>query len=393
MTNSEKNTLIVEQVAGDYLPQFQHLADTFKNNFTQLNETGAGLCVYYQGKVAVNLYGSHHSVNGHWKPQDRVCTMSASKAPLALCLHLLAEREKLSFTDKVSKYWPEFSQNGKGEVTVYQLLNHTAGLAIVRNCKSGDIFNWSSMVKALEQAPLISTPGEVLTYHALTFGHLIGELIRRIDGRMPSDFFHQEISMPFNIAYDLRYLTEHNIRPIVVQPQFNKLPLWLFSKVLPLIPHWKMQYFRPCDTNYHPNSLAWQHSEIPAVTGQGSASGLAKLYAFLAHDGQLDGQRLCSEETINNIQHTSFDAIEQASKQHWHMGLGFLLNSPELVAFGPNSTSFGHVGMGGATGFCDPDNKLSFAYVTERYHQPNKDDKSMAGKRLQHLIKACYDSL
>ena len=383
----------IEQLRGICHPQFRPLAQAFEKCFSQLNETGAALCVYHRGELVVDLYGSHRSINGLWRANDRVCTMSASKGPLALCVHILAEKQQLSLSDKVSKYWPEFAQNGKEDVRISQLLNHSAGLPIIGNCRSGDIFNWCAMTRAIEEAPLIFPAGERMVYHALTFGHLVGELIRRVDGRMPSDFFHQEISQPFDIDYDLRHIDHQPTRDINDDGQFSRLSLWLCSKLVPLIPHWKMQYFRPCDHHYHPNSPKWKNCEFPAVSGQGSAKGLAKLYAFLANGGELNGKRLCQESTVKQIVQNSMKAQEVTTKQLWHMGAGFMINSPELVSFGSSVNSFGHMGMGGAVGFADPENQLAFAYVTEKYHKPNKQDKSMSGQRLQSLITASYQCL
>lgn len=390
---SKRNLDGIDQLEGDCHPDFLPLLEVFRENFLAYGESGAALTVYLQDKPVVNLYGSHGSHNGHWQSEDRVCTMSCSKAPLALCLHLLMEKGQAAPDDKVARHWPEFAQNGKDHVSIRQLLNHTAGLPVIRNCNNGDIFNWQRMVTALEQAPLVFPAGQKIVYHALTFGHLVGELIRRIDGRMPGDFFHQEISVPFGIEYDLRAFPEHHIRSIAPHPQFRPLPLWLFSKLPMILPGWKMQYFRPCNQHYHPDSESWRASEIPAVTGQGSAAGLARLYAFLANQGALGGQELCQPQTVQRLMSISAEGTEQTSGKHWRMGQGFMLNSPELVAFGDNPRCFGHMGMGGATGFADPDIGLAFAYVTEKYHHPGRKDKSMAGKRLNRLISACYNTV
>lgn len=393
MKNSTPLRTHVEQINGHYDPEYQPLYDQFLANFTEFNETGAAICVYRNGKQVVNLFGSHHSLNGPWQQDSRVCTMSCSKAPLALCIHILMERGLLSIDDPVAKHWPAFASCGKEAITIKHILNHTSGLPIITHCKNGDIFHWERMIKAIEKSSPIHTPGEKIIYHALTFGHLIGELIRRVDGRMPADFFHEEISQPYDLDYDLRHFPDQKIRSIAPHPNFRAIALQVFCKLPYLIPSWKMQYFKPCSKHYHPNAQQWQQSEIPAVTGQGSAAGLARLYAFLAGNGKLGEQTLCTPETIQRLSSVSKEGIESTSNCHWRMGLGFMLNSPEFVSFGDNPNSFGHMGMGGAIGFTDPKQKLAFAYVTEKYHHPNKRDKSMAGNRLQNLIKSCYQSL
>lgn len=378
------------QVAGFARPEYKNLKQAFYDIFAFHRESGAAISVFKDGQLVVNLYGSLNSHNGEWEEQDRVCTMSCSKAPLALCILILVDRGLLDLDTPIVHYWPDFGSSNKSRITTRMILNHTSGLVNTNKVKPGDIFNWSKMIKGLEDASPTFTPGKVLAYHALSFGHLLGELIHRIDGRMPRDFFHQEVAQPFDIDYDLSYFDKHKIRQIKETSQFKASTLKLMSYWLPFIPFWKFQYFRPCNEDYHPNSEQWKNSEIPAVTGQGSAKGLAKFYAILANKGILNDRRLLSEELVNQLSQTSCQQKERSSNTNWRMGLGFILNSPELCSFGPNSESFGHFGMGGAVGFADPDANLSFSYVTEHYHQPNKQDRSIVGKRTQLLIDALY---
>ncbi|HBR96646.1 MAG TPA: hypothetical protein DD979_04620 [Gammaproteobacteria bacterium] len=378
------------QLDGDAADRFTPLADEFRSLLRAHGETGAAIAVYQGGERVVDMYGSHGSTQGEWHADDRVCTMSACKGPLALCVHLLHERGALSLDDPVAQYWPAFDNNGKGAITVAMLLNHTSGLPIVREVSYGNVFSWSTMCEALAATSPEFPPGERLVYHAITFGHLVGELIRRVDGRMPSVFFDEEIAQPLGIEYALRFRSSDRIRAIAPNARYSGLPLWLYSRVFSLLPSWKMQFFKPCSTAYHPNSAQWARSEVPAVTGQGSARGLAKFYAFLAGDGRLAGDTLCSPSTVAQLRQCSVEALEASSGLPWRMGAGFMLNSPEFCSFGPNPNSFGHMGMGGAAGFADPDAALSFAYVTEQYHHPNKHDKSVSGQRLQRLVEALY---
>ncbi len=383
----------IQQLDGKCDARFAQLAETFVENFSLRGDTGAAVAVYLRGKKVVDLYASNQSPNGLWQASDRICTMSSCKAPLAFCLLLLIERDQLHLDASISSYWPEFVANGKSSVTVKHLLTHTAGLAIIRNCQSGDLFNWQKMTQAIAAAKPMHPPGEALYYHALTFGHIAGELIRRIDGRMPSEFFHQEISVPHDIAYDLSHLPGQYVRKTPAIAQFNKFALWFYSQLPRFVPYWKMQFFRPCNSDYQPNSEAWRSSEFPAVSGQGSARGLANFYAFLATKGVLDGEQLCSQKSVAELSYPHVSACEQATQQHWRMGLGFMLNSPEFISFGPGENTFGHAGMGGSIGFADPDEQLSFAFVTEHYHQLTRHDKSMEGQRLRLLIDNCYSCL
>ncbi|TMO68698.1 serine hydrolase domain-containing protein [Pseudoalteromonas aurantia] len=379
------------QLESKFEPEFKALVEAFRDNFAQHGETGAAIAVYQKGELVVNAYGSHQSANGIWRPADRVYTMSACKAPLAFCIHLLAERGLLNLDAYVSDYWPEFSSHGKAKIKVVHVLNHTSGVAIVDKVKAGDVFHWQTMVTALEQTKPLHQPGEKIVYHAVTYGHLLGELIRRVDGRMPTQFFQQEVAEPLGLNYTLSHFDDGHTRWVNEGKTSPKL-LWFYAKVLAKLPYWKLKYFAPCGPNYSPNAQAWRHAQAPAVTGEGSALGLAKFYAMLINQGRWQQQQICQQQTVNHFITATIEGQEQTMGRQWRMASGVMLNSPEMVSFGSNPNAFGHFGMGGAVGFADPDRELAFAYVTEKYHQPNKTDKSMAGYRLERLIAALYQS-
>ncbi|MBE0457262.1 MAG: serine hydrolase domain-containing protein [Pseudoalteromonas sp.] len=375
-------------------PQFNSLKSAFLDIFNQLNETGAAVCVYHRGNKVAHLYANAKQMNSpDWNKNDYVPIMSCSKAFLATCIHILAARKQLDIDAPVSQYWPEFAKNSKETITIKMVLAHTAGLPCHFNGKDGDIFNWQQSIKNIQNAQSIFKPGQEIAYHALTYGHILGELVYRVSGISPSQFFYENIAEPFGIESGLAQRQGIIYRTIRDYPDFTPSKLTFFSKWLPKLPFWQCQFFRPCNKDYHPNSHAWATSSIPAVNGYSTAQGMAKLYAFLANDGQLKNQTLLPKCQVNTLKECIFSGIEKASKTHWRMAAGFMLNSPEFCSFGPNKNNFGHMGMGGSVGFSDPDNKLSFAYVTESFHRPDKHDRSICGKRMQHLIKACYECL
>lgn len=378
-------------INGEYAPQFKPVYDQLYHNLDMLNEVGAAVCIYHGGKRVAHIYGvNKHVTRSLWQADDYVSVMSCSKAFLALCIHTLAAKGKLSLNAPVRQYWPEFGQNGKQDILISMVLAHTAGVPVCHIGDVGDIFDWQQNIHNLEQTKATFKAGDTLAYHALTYGHILGEIIRRVDGRMPSVFFQEEIAAPFGLAVSLNKPTDKTVRPIKETADFSKTKLCLSSKWLPKLPFWQCQYFRQCSEQYQPNSKLWSHSEIPAVTGHATAHGMAKLYAFLANQGELENQVLLPSNAVSVLKQLHVSAKEAATKTLWYMGSGFMLNSPELCRFGPNPNSFGHMGMGGAVGFADPDNNLAFAYVTEHFHGKSKKDKSIAGKRMQSLIEACY---
>ncbi|MBQ4811399.1 beta-lactamase family protein [Pseudoalteromonas luteoviolacea] len=381
------------QIDGYLCEKFSPIHQAFERNFVQFSETGAAVCIFHKGKLAAHLYGSYHSPNGPWADSDRVAFMSCSKALLAICIHLLAARKVISLDAPVKTYWPEFANNGKRNITIDAVLNHTAGLPSHNTGSSGDIFEWQKTIHNIERAKPIFLHQQKLAYHALTFGHILGEIIHRVDGRTPSQFFKDEIAVPFDINCALTKDPQFTHRAIINTKAFSPSLLYFMSHWLPIIPHWKCQFFRQCNTEYHPNSLSWSQGQIPAVTGHGSAYGLAKLYAFLAQDGALNNQQLLPRAQVRKLRELSIAGRELTTNMHWRMGSGIMLNSPPFCDMGPNQESFGHMGMGGSIGFADPKAQLSFAFVSEHFHQPHKNDPSIGGRRMQNLIKACYQCL
>ncbi|MEC8328216.1 MAG: serine hydrolase domain-containing protein [Pseudomonadota bacterium] len=381
------------QIEGFIEPKFESLQRAFNALFIEHGETGAAVAVYQNQKLVAHLYGTNQSPNGAWHKSHRVCTMSSSKGPLALCVLLLASRGKLNLDAPVAEYWPEFAQNGKGSITTRHILNHSAGLASIANTKPGDIFDWQTMTQALAAAKPRFAAGEALVYHALTYGHLLGEIICRVDGRMPNAFFQQEIAAPFGIDYALAHSDNQISRNIIPTKQFSPFVLKLMSRWLSKIPHWKWQFFKPCSEHYQPNSDLWRSSEIPAVTGQGTAEGLAKLYAILANKGSLNGKELFSQQWFDTTFKVPPARLEFISKVYWAMQNGFMFNAPDIFPIGPNKHAFGHFGMGGSFGFADLESGLAMAYVTEKYHEPSKHNNTLMGQRAESLINAMYQSI
>lgn len=380
------------EIKGTVLDRFKPLKDVFVDNFTRHHETGAAICVYHNGQLVVNLYGNNKHTSP-WQANHRVSVMSCSKAMLAICIHKLAANRQIELDAPICRYWPEFAKHNKAHITIASVLNHSAGLPCHSTGKPHDIFDWQASISNLESAAPIFRTGQKLVYHALTYGHILGEVLRRVDGRVPSTYFDQEIAQPLEIDCALKRQENYPHRDIKPSPAFSHFGLQIMSRWLPYIPYWKYQYFRPCSEHYHPNSSAWHTSEIPAVSGHASALGLAKMYAFLANGGTLTGKTLLPPSQVKTMTQLSFAGQELATQKQWRMGAGMMLNSPGLCPMGPNLETFGHMGMGGSIGFADPKSQLAFAYVTESFHTPNKYDKSFCGKRQQNLIKGLYKSL
>lgn len=384
-------------------PGFEAVFKTFQDLYARDLELGSAVCIHVKGEKVVDLWGGHADPDRktNWQHDTEVNTFSACKAMLALCLLHLIDQGKANLDDPIILFWPEFANadhEAKSKVSLRHLLSHTAGLPAMKTCKAGDVFDWEAMINALELAPLLWPSGEKLAYHAITFGHLVGEVVRRISGQMPSSYFEEHFAAPLTASYGLRFRSERAgwTADCDGYSWRSRAYTSFLSQILPRFGGWKTQYFRPCNGDYHPNSKAWRSCEAPAISGFGNARGLSKVYAMLAAGGEMDGQRYFSKEIADQIAGLPDRPElkdEQASGMQVRIGLGFFFNHGPLAGFGPNPNNFGHCGMGGSTAFSDIDNNVSFAYVCNHLHTPPKSKRAMVDERAQSLITSLYECL
>ena len=154
------------------------------------------MCVIVDGEIVVDIWAGHKNKDRtkDWSEDTLSVAFSSTKAALALCAHLLIDREQLNAKEKVIKYWPEYGKKGKEDTTVEMILNHSAGLPALRTqVKEGGFFDWEYMVALLENEEPFWVPGEKTGYHMITTGWLVGEIIRRVSGKPLGKFFNDEI--------------------------------------------------------------------------------------------------------------------------------------------------------------------------------------------------------
>ncbi len=348
-------------IQGSCDPAFIRVRDAFEENFRSREELGAAVCIYKDGEKVVDLWGgvADRTTGAPWNKDTIVCMMSVGKAMTALCLLVLADRGKLDLNAPVANYWPEFAQAGKDKVTVRTLMEAKAGLLYADAAPDGAMLDWNVMVDALAKQKPEWEPGTKGGYHSMTCGFLLGELIRRVDGRMVNDFFADEIAKPLGADYkfglsddDLKRVSDIVPNPgstTLTQMQDPKSKLGRAWRVAPKIPNFN-------------NSESFRKAVLPSSNGHGNARAIARVYAALANGGSLDGVHLISPEIMEIARTESWRGICQMTDRDFRYGVGFFLNHPPLLPFGTNNRAFGHPGAGGAIGFADPEAKLSFSY-------------------------------
>lgn len=382
------NTIDKFPISGQVASGFEPVRTAFEKNFTQRGEVGAAVHVILDGEPVVDLWGGASDAAGTraWTADTLVNVWSTTKGWLALSMHMLAERGLLDFDAPVAQYWPEFAQNGKSRVLVRHILTHTAGLpAPSMKVPDEGVYEWNTMVKALEESELFWEPGTQCGYHAATFGWLNGEVLRRITGMSVGEFLRSQISGPLgaDVFVGLSAQEQERTAETIPPPSLARL---VFRAAVALGGRAKKMAFtnppRPFEAT---NTRRWREAEIPSSNGHASARGLARIYAPLALGGQVGDLRLLSTTSVERAGHEQFRMKDIVTGTWDRRTLGFMLPEPEMGDPRP-LTAFGHPGMGGSIGFADPPRRLAMGYVM---------NKMIFGpdRRYVELCRAVYNCL
>ena len=357
--------LTVDKVASGWEPVRAAFLEGFENN----EEHGAGVAVYHRGQCVVDLMGG-------WRDKDHTVpygtdalqvVFSTTKGITSIAVAICVERGLLDYNEKVATYWPEFADKGKGDVTLAQLLSHRAGLYTV----DGDItleeaLDWDTVTARLAATaprfPVDSTHG----YHALTFGWLAGELVRRVTGKSIGQFVREEIVSPLGAEF-------HIGLPEELEPRVARLMAHPIPKFTPEVAKLMMERSAPGTKGAEALGLngafgngVFNKSEvhramIPGANGIGNARSLARIYA--ATVGEVDGVRILGEATRSRatVSNTPKGEMDQVLISETDFAMGFMVHCPRTPFSGP--TSFGHDGAGGSSSFADPSREMGFSYV------------------------------
>ena len=357
-----------------------------------IRDRGGAICLEVKGEKVLDLWGGYKDQdrNEAWEENTIVNVFSTTKGIAAICLLQLIEKGLIDIEKPVSNYWPEFSQSGKEDIPVKYLFCHKSGLCGVREpLETGAFSDWDLICNQLAKQEPLWEPGSAHGYHAITYGHLVGELLKRVDGRTIGTYFKEEIAEPLDLDFwiglpDSEFDRVSDIYPSKPSPlQFlfpllAKLPRFLLPGPTKFLvdfgdtskPVGAAFNNPPIASNngMEANTKKWRSAEIPAANGHGTARSIAKLYGVLANGGSLDGLHILSPDTIEMARTTQSDGKDLVlGGMHTRFGLGFMLGT-ENVSMGPNSEAFGHGGAGGSLGFADPDNNISLGFVMNQMH-------------------------
>ncbi|MFE3514483.1 serine hydrolase domain-containing protein [Streptomyces sp. NPDC059166] len=381
------------QIHGHCDDRFAAVRDAFEANFTERDELGAAVTVLLDGAPVVDLWGgwADGARTRAWERDTVVNVWSTTKGPTALCAHVLADRGLLDLDAPVAAYWPEFASEGKESVRVRHLLSHRSGVAGLRDPHTlAELYDWETTTARLAATAPWWEPGTRSGYHAISYGFLVGEVVRRITGLLPGEFLRQEITDPLGIDFSVG-LPEKDAGRVaeLVQPKaVAREQAALFALMEPVA---VASLLNPGTGIAAANTPEWRAAEIPAANGHGTARAVAALYGIVAGRGSLDGRRILSEEAAERIregQGPCRDLVLGAGFTHeTELGLGLWLSGPN-GSYGPNPRAVGHDGAGGSCGLADPEAGVSIGYVMNRMGPHIADDP-----RKTALVDAVYGAL
>lgn len=349
------------QIHGTCDPAFGQVKDVFAENFRSRGELGAAVCVYKDGEKVIDLWGgvADRATGRPWQQDTIVFMASVYKSISALCVLMLVDRGKIDLEAPVARYWPEFAQAGKDKISVRTLLSAQAGVIYADAAPDGAMLDWDVMIDALAQQAPAWEPGTKGGYHSMSCGFLLGELVRRVDGRMVGAFLAEEIAGPLGADYKMGLSTHDMSRAVSLIPNPESVTLnQIADPTTKMGRAWRV---RPKDPDYQ-NTAMYRRGTRLSGNGYGNAGGVARIYAALANGGSLDGVHLVSPELIEIARTESWRGICEMTGRPFRYGVGFFLNYPPLMPFGSNNRAFGHPGAGGAIGIADPEARMSFSY-------------------------------
>ncbi|MGW1894365.1 serine hydrolase domain-containing protein [Streptomyces sp. NPDC002004] len=381
-------------VHGQCDPRFSAVREAFEENFRRRDELGAAVTVVVDGHTVADLWGgwADGARTRPWERDTLVNVWSTTKGPTALAAHLLIDRGLLDPDAPVASYWPEFAEAGKESVLVRHLLSHRAGLAGVRGRHTlRELYDWEVTTGRLAAMEPWWEPGTVSGYHALTYGFLVGEVIRRVAGRMPGEFLLEEIAGPCGIDFTIGLPGREAGRVAELVRPPVPVTAERAESLVSLAPVALAALANPVVGPVEANSTAWRAAELPAANGHGTARAVAALYGIIARQGRHGDRRVMSAsatERVREGQGSCRDLVLGVGLEYeLEIGLGLWLSGPN-GSYGPNPRAAGHDGFGGSFGLADPEAGVSIGYVMNRMGPHIADDP-----RKMAMIDAVYGSL
>ncbi|WP_433171746.1 serine hydrolase domain-containing protein [Actinoallomurus sp. CA-150999] len=327
------------------------------------DDVGASAAVYVDGEPVVDIWGGYVDAarTVPWERDTITNVWSTTKTMTALCALILADRGELDLDAPVARYWPEFAAAGKQDVRVRHLLGHTAGLPTWDEpITAADLYDWTTVTARLaEQAPQWE-PGTEAGYHSITFGFLVGEVVRRVTGRSLGAFFAEEVAGPLGADFHIALPAEHDDRvaPLIPAPEGDRPEGFLVGVS-------------------DANTPAWRRAELPAIGGIGNARSVGAVQSVLACGGVARGVRLLSEAGCERVFEEQYRGEDRILGMPIRWGMGYRLEN--------HTCSWG--GWGGSVALVDFDHRMTVSYVMNQILWADGYTRGLG------IVLAAYDAI
>ncbi|OBA78480.1 esterase [Mycobacterium sp. 1164966.3] len=375
-------------IHGSCAPDFVGVRAAFERNFAERKDVGAAVAVWVDGELVVNLWGGSADAAGTrpWEQNTLTTVLSGTKGMTSTCVHQLADRGELDLYAPVARYWPEFEQAGKEDITLAMVMSHRSGVIGPRTrLNTQQLVDWDYVCAQLAIAEPWWEPGTAQGYHMTTYGFILGEVFRRVTGRTVGQYLRTEIAEPIGADIHIGLSPADQLRCAerVNKPTGRQLLAELDAPGWPtrLDEHPKAGMsiamgFLPDDDLDTENLQLWRQLEFPGTNGQVSALGLATFYNALAQEKLLSREHMELARTPQGGFEPDLVLGPRVADHGW--GLGYMLN--QRCVNGPNPRMFGHGGLGGSFGFVDLEHRIGYAYVANRFDatKANADPRSVA---------------
>ena len=377
------------EVHGFCDPRFARVREAFERNFEEHHEVGATFAATVEGEFVVDLWAGHADLarTRPWEEDTIVNVYSTTKTMSFLCGLLLADRGRLDFHAKVTDYWPEYGQNGKENTEVRHFFSHSAGVPGFDPYLTSPeaLFDWQGCIDNLvAQAPWWE-PGSQSGYHAITQGFLIGELVRRIDGRTLGTYFREEIAEPLGADFHIGMAPEHFGRVAEMIPDTSPIDP-AFGEPEPDSITGRVFASSPADTDTA-NSDGWRAAELPAAGGHGNARSVVRAQTPVANGGSAFGVDLLSPDGCRVIQEEQTNGADAVILLPVRFGMGYAFPN-EMMPMSPNDRAMFWGGAGGSTIVVDQDARVCLSYVMNQMKNALLGDQ-----RGGSLGRAFYEAL
>lgn len=377
---------MTQEIKGSFEPQFAPVVQQLQDLLQQPEQRGASLCVYLHGQKIIDVWGgvTDRARQQPWQEDTLVNIFSSGKPVLAAVVLQLVQEGRLELDSPVARYWPEFGQAGKQGVTVRELLSHRSGVsAIGVPVPAPALFDWQQMVTAIELQQPWWTPGAAHGYAPMTYGWMLGELVRRVEGQMPGEVIARRVAQPLGLELYVGLKPEQLSRVSDVSRIKNaigdEVAQRLYARMLQPKTLTGKAFTNPPSMMTSSNKLEWRIMQQPAANAHASARALAGFYAGLLQGSLLD------MELLREMQQEHSHGMDRTLLAGTRFGLGCMLDQQEqaYASYGLGPQTFGHPGAGGTLGCADPEHGLAVGFVTN-----SMDAYVMMDPRVQELNRS-----